>query len=85
MKEIISQKLSILEPSLIEVRDDSDKHIGHSNYIHGKPSHFELRITSKAFNGMSRIEMHQKIYKILAEEMKSDIHALQINARSEDE
>lgn len=83
MKEIIYQKLSVLEPSLIEVRDDTDKHQGHADYIPGKASHFELKIVSSKFNGMSRIEMHQEIYKILKEEMKYDIHALQIDARSE--
>jgi BolA protein len=85
MKEIIYSKLAVLEPSFIEVKDDTDKHNGHVNYVAGKASHFELKIISNAFNGMSRIKMHQEIYKILKEEMKSDIHALQIDARAENE
>jgi stress-induced morphogen len=84
MKDIIYEKLKVLNPVFIEVRDESDKHIGHANYT-GKPSHFELKIVSEVFNGMSRIAMHQEIYKILKEEMKSDIHALQIDSKALDE
>jgi BolA protein len=85
MKEVIYKKLAALDPSFIEVTDDTDKHKGHINYTEGKPSHFELKIISKSFNGMSRIKMHQEIYKLLKEEMKYDIHALQIDARAENE
>ena len=84
MKQKIYNKLSdTLSPSFLEVRDETDNHIGHSNHVPGVPSHFELKIISEKFNGMSRIAIHQEIYKILAEEMQTGIHALQIDAKSE--
>ena len=82
MKEVIYNKLQALEPVSIEVFDDSDSHIGHAGHTPGKASHFELRIVSKKFANMSKIEMHQEIYKLLKDEMVSDIHALQIDARA---
>ena len=82
MKEIIYKKLQeAFVPSVLEVKDETDRHIGHAGYMVGKPSHFELKIVSSKFNGMSLIQIHQAIYKTLSDEMKNGIHALQIDAK----
>ena len=77
MKEKIIDKLQVLEPKLIDVKDVSFYHKGHNGWKEGGETHFELLISSDKFKGLLKLECHKLIYKILAEEMKS-IHALAI-------
>ncbi len=85
-KDSLLRKLQLeLNPSFIEIRDDSEKHKGHSGYKQTGNTHFHLDIVSKIFKGKSKIECHKLIYTILKEELQTQIHALSINARSEDE
>jgi BolA protein len=67
-----------LQPTQLIIHDDSDDHIGHSG--HGGAGHFRIEIAARAFNGMSTIERHRTIYKILAPMMPGEIHALSIKA-----
>ena len=55
------------------------------NYWKEGKGHFEVRIVSEAFSGLSRIQRHQHIYSALGTMMESDIHALKIRARTPDE
>lgn len=79
MQNKILQKLRVLEPTLLEVKDVSHHHAGHSGWRGGE-SHFNITISSKEFEGLSRLESHKLIHKILAEELK-EIHALQISIK----
>ena len=47
--------------------------------------HFVVNIVSNAFEGKNSIERHRMIYQALGDAMKSEIHALSINARTEKE
>lgn len=84
---IKSKLSSALAPSVLQVLDESYKHIGH----HGAPqgaggeTHFHVTIVSAAFLGLSRVKRHQKIYQILAEELKHPIHALSLQTLTADE
>jgi BolA protein len=83
MKENIEYKLKgTLFPTVLEVIDDSHKHVGHQGWKPNKPTHFSIIIASEKFQGKSRIEAHKLIYKILEEEIKSGIHALAIKIAS---
>ena len=62
-------------PDLLEVVDDSHKHIGHAGAKQG--SHFRVTIKSSVFDGKSHLEKHRMIYKAL-DPIKSTIHALAI-------
>ena len=44
----------------------------------GDSNHFSAEITSKEFNGKTRIEQHKMVYNSLNEELKEDLHALSI-------
>jgi len=68
-----------LSPEFIEVLDDSQAHAGHQGSQSGA-GHFYLTIVSEQFEGKSRIQRHQLIYKQLGDMMKSEIHALSIKA-----
>ncbi len=48
-------------------------------------SHFTVDIVSEAFTGKSRVDRQRLVYDILAEELKSDIHALALKTLTPDE
>lgn len=78
--EAIKQRLEELSPESIDIIDDSAKHAGHRGNTGG--GHYQLTIQSAAFNGLSPIQRHRKIYALLDDLMPSSIHALSINALS---
>ena len=82
MKERMYQKLVLaLDPQILEIIDVSEIHRGHQGWNEKGESHFELTIYADALQSLSRVQQHQLIYQILAEEMK-EIHALVINVLS---
>lgn len=64
-----------LAPSVLDIQNESHKHIGHAGAQTGR-GHFHVTIQSDAFVGKSRIEQHRMIYAALGEMMETDIHAL---------
>jgi len=68
-----------LHPAMLEIRDDSAKHIGHAGAREG--GHFHVTIEAAAFNGLSQVQRHRMVYAAAAELMGRDIHALSIDAR----
>lgn len=68
-------------PTEILVKDQSHLHAGHAGARDGM-GHFEVTIVAADFDGKSRIERHRMIYAALGELMRTDIHALSINAFS---
>ena len=65
-----------LTPDRLEIEDESARHHGHAGARPEGESHFRVTIVSATFEGMSRLERQRLVYRLLAEEMKSDIHAL---------
>ena len=49
----------------------------------GTGDHFDIRVTSKKFEGKSLIEQHQMVHKALEKEMDRGIHAVQITTKKE--
>ncbi len=75
----IKQQLhEALQPELIEIIDDSAAHAGHAGAKQG--GHYNVTIVAKAFNGKTLVQRHQLIYQALNDLMKTEIHALGINA-----
>lgn len=66
-------------PIVLEVQDDSHRHVGHAGARDGR-GHFSVRITSAAFAGMTPLARHRAIYAALGSLMETDIHALAIRA-----
>lgn len=75
------KRLSILEPVLLDIIDESHKHAGHAGARDGG-GHFVLHITSAQFLGMNTVARHRMIYSALGELMKREIHALTIVANT---
>jgi BolA protein len=79
MEATIRQKLTeALAPTRLEVINESHLHAGHAGDNGTGDSHFRILLASPSFAGISRIEAQRKIYHILAEELKSGVHALSI-------
>ena len=58
--------------------DNSHKHVGHKFFSRDK-LHLKLKIKSSYLNSKSRIEAQKLVMKILKEDLKTKIHALEIN------
>lgn len=69
------------QPTDILVKDQSHLHAGHAGAQEGK-GHFDVRLVSEKFTGQSRLSRHRMVYDALGPFMRSDIHALRINAIS---
>lgn len=66
-------------PAQLTVEDESHLHEGHAGAAGGQ-SHFRVRIVAEAFRGISSVARHRLIYAAVDDLMKSDIHALAIEA-----
>jgi acid stress-induced BolA-like protein IbaG/YrbA len=44
--------------------------------VDGDGRHFQATIVSAAFDGLSRVQRHQKVYAVLGDKMRERIHAL---------
>jgi BolA protein len=73
--------LACLSPLSLEIRDDSHQHAGHEGARDGR-GHFSVDVVSVAFEGKLPLARHRQVYAALGEMMQTDIHALQIRART---
>lgn len=69
-----------LQPTLLDVRDDSALHAGHAGAREG--GHFSVRVISPAFDGLSRLARHRLVYDAARPLIAEGIHALAIEART---
>jgi BolA protein len=69
-------------PQHLEVMDDSHLHQGHKDAPLGGGSHFTVTIVTEAFNGLSRVERHRRVYALFDQEFSKGLHALKIIAKT---
>jgi BolA family transcriptional regulator, general stress-responsive regulator len=82
--EKIRQVLTVrLAPVELVIQDDSAAHAGHAGAREG--GHFSVLVVSEQFAGRTRLQRHQLVYAAVAELMRTDIHALRIQARTPQE
>jgi BolA family transcriptional regulator, general stress-responsive regulator len=90
----IMARLDSLQPSFVELRDESARHAGHTGaaahaarqgaaHVATEGTHFELTIVSPQFANQPLMARHRQIYALLDDLMKTKIHALSIVARSQ--
>ena len=72
-----------LDPVALEIRDDSAQHAGHAGARQG--GHFSITVVSERFAGCNRAQRHQLVYAAVSELMRTEIHALSIQARTPQE
>jgi BolA protein len=83
LQQEIIRRLQSLEPSGLEIEDESALHAGHKGNTGG--GHFQLKMTSSHFCGKSQIMRHRLIYQLLSDLIPGQIHALSIQAIAPDE
>ncbi len=81
--QMIKEGLVDLEPLDIQIQDEGHLHVGHAGAKSG--GHFKLYIVSECFKDMTHINRHKLIYNTLSDLMKTEIHALSIEAKSPNE
>ena len=75
---IIKKKIeSQIRLENISIEDKTFLHKNHSGFQAGK-FHIKISITSTELKKLNRIDSNKKIYKILDQELKTNIHSLQI-------
>ena len=74
MQQLITEQL---QPSKLEIIDESHLHAGHAGAKEGK-GHFKVRIASEIFAGIKPLQRHRLIFDSLGDMMSTDIHALSI-------
>ena len=84
MAEISRRLEAGLQPTLLEVIDEGHQHAGHEGARDGR-GHFRVYIVAAPFSGRSLIQRHRLVYQAVGDLMKSDVHALAIEARAPDE
>jgi BolA protein len=78
--ERLRQRLNArFDPVHLSVEDESHHHAGHAGAAGGQ-SHFRVRIIAEAFRGLTAIARHRLVYDTVADLLKTDIHALAIEA-----
>jgi BolA family transcriptional regulator, general stress-responsive regulator len=77
LRERLTAEFAPLE---LRIEDDSALHAGHAGAAGGH-SHFSVHIVAEAFRGLPPLARHRLVYAALAEMLKTDIHALKIDAR----
>ena len=67
IEEIKKLIISSIPDATIEIKD-----------LMGDSNHYSAKISSKMFNGKSKIEQHKLVYKSLNGKMGNELHALSI-------
>ena len=75
IREKLKKKIKIED---IIIVDNSHKHKGHKFYSPEK-FHLQLKIKSAYLNSLSRISAQKLIMKILSNDLKNKIHAIEIS------
>ncbi len=70
-----------LDPRHLEVVNESHRH----NVPPGSESHFKVVLVSQKFDGKSLLERHRLVHALLADEMRSEIHALALHTYTEED
>jgi BolA protein len=81
-EQMIRRLTVALQPTQLDLVNDSEKHRGHAGYDGSGESHFTLLIESPLFVGQTRIQRQRAIYAALGELMTNKVHALSIRARA---
>lgn len=72
----IRERLEHLNPSFIDIRDDSHAHAEHIENPTGGLTHATITIVSENFVGLPLVQRHKLIYNSLKDALASSLHAL---------
>ena len=78
LDKIKNKLINNIKIEKLDIVDNSHKHKGHKFYNPEK-YHLELKIKSSYLSSISRLKAHKEIMKILDDDLRKNIHALEIN------
>ena len=58
------------------ISDVSESHKGHSGYVKGEETHFEIFIISNDFENKNRLERHKIVNNLLKDEFEGSLHSI---------
>ncbi len=79
MARIETRLRAQLDPSRLELADDSAQHAGHRQQAAHGGGHFCLTVAADCFVGQGRAACHRMVYQALDGMFSDDIHALTIH------
>ncbi len=77
--EIRAALTQAFEPRELIVEDDSESHRGHAGWRDGGETHFNVRLRSARFEGMTRLQRHRAVHAALGPDLVARIHALALD------
>ncbi len=78
---LIRERLAALEPTTLEILDDSHLHAGHEGSKNGA-GHYRVRIVAPCFAGLATVARHRLVYHHLHDLIPYPIHALALDAQA---
>jgi len=81
-ERIVARLTAALDPLVLDVIDESDRHVGHAGAREGGGTHYRVRVVSAKFERRSRVERHRLVYDLLAAEFADGLHALALIAKA---
>jgi BolA protein len=81
--DLLRERLQALEPTRLDIRDDSARHAGHAGAKQG--GHYVVGIVSPRFAGLPLMRRHRLVYDAAGDLMQHGIHALSIDAKPPEE
>lgn len=76
--DLLSQQL---QPSFLDIINESNRH----HVPAGSETHFKITATSSQFQGLSLLDRHRLINKLLADELNQGLHALSLHLYTKEE
>lgn len=72
-----------IETKLQDNFKPSHLHVVNESHMHSVPenseTHFKVVIATEVFDGVRKVARHQKIYKVLSDELAGEVHALALH------
>ena len=84
-ERIVARLTEGLDPLLIELIDESERHAGHPGARPGGGTHYRVRIVSGRFAGLNRLARHRLVYGLLPAEFADGLHAVVLDVRAPSE
>jgi BolA family transcriptional regulator, general stress-responsive regulator len=72
----IRERLMVgLEPSRLDIVNESELHAGHRDAPGTGESHFRVLVVSAKFQGLNRVSRHRMVNEMVADLLKDRVHA----------
>ena len=83
VEKVMRERLMVaLEPTRLDLVNESHLHAGHTGSPGTGESHFRLLIVSPLFEGRSRLERHRLVTAAVADLLRNRVHALAVKAHA---